>query len=191
MSRSPPSCAPRAPRTISSSAAPPCATAAFGLLRPPRREGRGQPASLASTRASSPRRELAAIWHLPSIEYATVPFARSALPVAPAPPAIFRPADGVGTLTRRARPGLDPRRAAQAEHRRARHRRAGQVELPRRDRRRGSAQGALRRDRARSEGRRRRGRRQPRARRSDAARCSTSRIRPAASTRSPSTRPPT
>jgi hypothetical protein len=42
--------------------------------------------------------ELAAIWHLPSIDYATVPFARGVLPVAPAPPAILRPADGVGTL---------------------------------------------------------------------------------------------
>jgi hypothetical protein len=42
--------------------------------------------------------ELAAIWHLPSVDYATVPFARGVLPVAPAPPAILRPADGVGTL---------------------------------------------------------------------------------------------
>jgi hypothetical protein len=42
--------------------------------------------------------ELTALWHLPSIEYATVPFARSALPVAPAPPAIMRARDGHGTL---------------------------------------------------------------------------------------------
>jgi DNA-binding HxlR family transcriptional regulator len=42
--------------------------------------------------------ELAAVWHLPSIDYATVPFSRGVLPVAPAPPAILRPADGVGTL---------------------------------------------------------------------------------------------
>jgi hypothetical protein len=42
--------------------------------------------------------ELAAIWHLPSVDYATVPFARGVLPAAPAPPAILRPADGVGTL---------------------------------------------------------------------------------------------
>jgi hypothetical protein len=42
--------------------------------------------------------ELAAIWHLPSIDYATTPFARGVLPVAPAPPAILRPTDGVGTL---------------------------------------------------------------------------------------------
>ena len=42
--------------------------------------------------------ELAALWHLPSIDYAAVPFERGVLPVAPAPPAILRPADGVGTL---------------------------------------------------------------------------------------------
>jgi DNA-binding HxlR family transcriptional regulator len=42
--------------------------------------------------------ELAAVWHLPSAEYSTVPFARGVLPVAPAPPAILRPADGLGTL---------------------------------------------------------------------------------------------
>jgi hypothetical protein len=42
--------------------------------------------------------ELAAVWHLPSIDYTTVPFSRGVLPVAPAPPAILRPTDGVGTL---------------------------------------------------------------------------------------------
>jgi hypothetical protein len=42
--------------------------------------------------------ELVALWHLPSVEYATVPFARGALPVAPAPPAIMRAPDGHGTL---------------------------------------------------------------------------------------------
>jgi hypothetical protein len=42
--------------------------------------------------------ELASIWHLPSIDYATVPFAREPLPVAPAPPSILRPGDGHGTL---------------------------------------------------------------------------------------------
>jgi len=41
--------------------------------------------------------ELAAVWQLPSPDYLTVPFARSALPLAPAPPAILRP-DGRGTL---------------------------------------------------------------------------------------------
>ncbi|HEY7892946.1 MAG TPA: replication-relaxation family protein [Solirubrobacteraceae bacterium] len=42
--------------------------------------------------------ELAALWHLPSIDYMTVPFTRSSMPVAPASPAIFRPASGPGTL---------------------------------------------------------------------------------------------
>jgi hypothetical protein len=42
--------------------------------------------------------ELAAVWHLPSVDYTAVPFARGVLPVAPAPPAILRPADGLGTL---------------------------------------------------------------------------------------------
>jgi hypothetical protein len=42
--------------------------------------------------------ELAALWHMPSIDYTTLPFARAALPLAPAPPAIMRPRDGQGTL---------------------------------------------------------------------------------------------
>lgn len=42
--------------------------------------------------------ELAAIWHLPSSDYMAVPLRRSVLPVAPAPPAIMRPAGGLGTL---------------------------------------------------------------------------------------------
>jgi hypothetical protein len=42
--------------------------------------------------------ELAALWQLPSIDYAVVPFARMGLPVAPAPPAILRPRIGPGTL---------------------------------------------------------------------------------------------
>ncbi|MEA2208021.1 MAG: hypothetical protein QOF54_498 [Solirubrobacteraceae bacterium] len=42
--------------------------------------------------------ELASIWHMPSIEYSAVPFARDALPRAPAAPAIDRPKDGCGTL---------------------------------------------------------------------------------------------
>jgi hypothetical protein len=42
--------------------------------------------------------ELASIWHLPSIDYMTVPFARGALPLAPAPPSILRPREGDGTL---------------------------------------------------------------------------------------------
>jgi hypothetical protein len=42
--------------------------------------------------------ELASIWHLPSIDYTTVPFARVAPPLAPAAPSILRPRDGHGTL---------------------------------------------------------------------------------------------
>jgi len=42
--------------------------------------------------------ELASIWHLPSVDYSAVPFARDALPRAPAPPGIDRPRDGGGTL---------------------------------------------------------------------------------------------
>jgi hypothetical protein len=42
--------------------------------------------------------ELAPIWQLPSVDYTTVPFARSAVPLAPAPPAVLRPTDGRGTL---------------------------------------------------------------------------------------------
>jgi Replication-relaxation len=42
--------------------------------------------------------ELAPIWQLPSVDYLTVPFARSGVPLAPAPPCIFRPGEGNGTL---------------------------------------------------------------------------------------------
>jgi hypothetical protein len=42
--------------------------------------------------------ELAAMWQLPSSDYMTVPFARSGVPLAPAPPGILRPPEGQGTL---------------------------------------------------------------------------------------------
>jgi Replication-relaxation len=42
--------------------------------------------------------ELAPLWHLPSTDYMTVPLARTAVPLAPAPPAILRPSDGTGAL---------------------------------------------------------------------------------------------
>jgi hypothetical protein len=42
--------------------------------------------------------ELALMWQLPSVDYLTVPFARSGLPLAPAPPAVLRASDGEGTL---------------------------------------------------------------------------------------------
>ncbi len=42
--------------------------------------------------------ELPSLWQLPSMGYTTVPFERSSVPLAPAPPAILRPQDGAGTL---------------------------------------------------------------------------------------------
>lgn len=43
--------------------------------------------------------ELAALWQLPSVDFAAVPFARTSLPRVPAPPGIARPGDGsCGTL---------------------------------------------------------------------------------------------
>jgi hypothetical protein len=64
-----------------------------------RRIERGESNPLAPLRRGAfATTELACLWHLPSIDYATVPFARSALPVAPAPPAILRPPAGEGTL---------------------------------------------------------------------------------------------
>lgn len=42
--------------------------------------------------------ELAPIWQLPSVDYLTVPFARSGLPLAPAGPGVLRPGEGRGTL---------------------------------------------------------------------------------------------
>jgi Replication-relaxation len=69
----------------------------FGLYTSRVRRGEGNPLPsfhkgvFAST-------ELAALWQLPSIDYAAVPFARVGLPLAPASPAILRPPDGVGTL---------------------------------------------------------------------------------------------
>src|SRR5438105_3559031 len=69
----------------------------LGLYR--RRIARGEGNPLPSLRkgvfAST---ELAAVWHLPSLDYATIPFARSGVPIAPAPPAILRPQRGAGAL---------------------------------------------------------------------------------------------
>lgn len=42
--------------------------------------------------------ELASLWQLPSVDYAAVPLTRSGVPVAPAPPAVFRPTRGNGVL---------------------------------------------------------------------------------------------
>jgi Replication-relaxation len=42
--------------------------------------------------------ELALIWQLPTVDYLNVPFARTSVPQAPAPPAVMRPGHGRGTL---------------------------------------------------------------------------------------------
>ena len=69
----------------------------FGLYA--RRVGRGEGNPLPSFhKGVFASAELASIWQLPSVGFLTVPFARSGLPLAPAPPGIFRPGDGQGTL---------------------------------------------------------------------------------------------
>lgn len=60
-----------------------------------RGEGNPLPSVHSSVFAST---ELAAVWQLPSSDYATVPLMRSAVPFAPAPPSIQRVAAGRGTL---------------------------------------------------------------------------------------------
>jgi Replication-relaxation len=64
-----------------------------------RRVRRGEGNPIAGVRRSVfSAEELALLWQLPSTDYATVPFARSSLPLAPAPPGILRPTRGPGTL---------------------------------------------------------------------------------------------
>lgn len=75
-------------------------TLRHGLLglyggRVQRGEGNPLPSTRRGVFAST---ELAALWHLPSIDYLTVPFERSSVPLAPAPPGILRPGAGRGTL---------------------------------------------------------------------------------------------
>lgn len=71
--------------------------AVLGLYR--RRIERGEGNPLPSWRKGvCASTELAALWHLPSVGYLTVPFARAAVAAAPAPPAILRPQRGEGTL---------------------------------------------------------------------------------------------
>ncbi len=69
----------------------------FGLYgrRVQRGEGNPLPSFHKGVFASG---ELAPIWQLPSVDYLTVPFARTGVPLAPASPGIFRPGDGQGTL---------------------------------------------------------------------------------------------
>ena len=69
----------------------------FGLYGRRVKRGEGNPLPSLRT-AVFAATELAPIWQLPSIDYMTVPFLRGQLPLAPAPPSIFRPRDGQGTL---------------------------------------------------------------------------------------------
>jgi hypothetical protein len=69
----------------------------FGLYARRVRRGEGNPLPSIRKGVFAPA-ELAAIWQLPSVDYMTVPFARSGLPLAPASPAVLRPGDGRGTL---------------------------------------------------------------------------------------------
>jgi hypothetical protein len=59
--------------------------------------GEGNPLPNAGRSLHAPA-ELAGLWRLPSVDYATVPFERSAVPLAPASPAIMRPSEGRGLL---------------------------------------------------------------------------------------------
>ncbi|TMK99523.1 MAG: hypothetical protein E6G34_03010 [Actinobacteria bacterium] len=64
-----------------------------------RRVRRGEGSPLPSLRKSAfAPSELAALWQIPASDYLTVPLARASVPLAPAPPAIMRPAKGEGTL---------------------------------------------------------------------------------------------
>jgi hypothetical protein len=70
---------------------------ALGLYarRVARGEGNPLPSPLRGVLAP---RELSELWQLPSVDYATVPFQRGSLPLAPAPPGVMRPGEGRGTL---------------------------------------------------------------------------------------------
>jgi hypothetical protein len=71
----------------------------FSVYRRRVERGEGNPLPGFSRGVFAPS-ELASLWHMPSVDYLTVPFARGALPLAPASPSISRPreGDGAGTL---------------------------------------------------------------------------------------------
>lgn len=69
----------------------------LGLYRRRLQRGEGNPLP-GLRRGVFAARELAALWHMPSIDYLAVPFARAAAPVAPASPAIVRAPPGCGVL---------------------------------------------------------------------------------------------
>ncbi|HTQ67568.1 MAG TPA: replication-relaxation family protein [Solirubrobacteraceae bacterium] len=67
-----------------------------GLVR---RLGRGERSPFQSPwRSLFAPSEIASLWQLPSPEYSIVPVRRGSVPVAPAPPGVYRPAAGRGTL---------------------------------------------------------------------------------------------
>jgi hypothetical protein len=59
--------------------------------------GEGNPLPSPSRGVMGPL-ELAELWQLPGVDYSTVPFSRGALPLASAPPEIYRPVGTPGTL---------------------------------------------------------------------------------------------
>jgi hypothetical protein len=64
-----------------------------------RRVSRGEGNPLPSfSRGVFASTELAALWHLPSVEFTAVPFARAPVPLAPAPPTVLRRRPGEGLL---------------------------------------------------------------------------------------------
>jgi hypothetical protein len=69
----------------------------LGLYQRRIRRGEGNPLP-SFARGVYASTELAALWQLPSPSFAAVPFARSSVPLVPAPPGIFRPKRGGGLL---------------------------------------------------------------------------------------------
>ncbi len=69
----------------------------FGLYGRRVRRGEGNPLPSLRTGVFAAN-ELASIWQLPASDYVTVPLARSGVPLAPAPPGVFRPGEGEGCL---------------------------------------------------------------------------------------------
>ena len=162
--RSPRSCAPKAPRTGSSSAARRFATECSRCTGGVSQRGEGNPLPPVHSRRVRPERAGVALASaVDRLRDRAVRARRAAARAGAAGDPAPARWGGLRNAARRARPGLDPRRAAQAEHGGAGRGRAGQVQLSDRDRRRGSAARALCGDRAGPEGRRGGCRREPRS----------------------------
>jgi Replication-relaxation len=69
----------------------------FGLYGRRIVRGEGNPIPSPSRGVMAPL-ELAELWQLPAVDFSTVPFSRDPLPLAPAPPEIYRPTGVPGTL---------------------------------------------------------------------------------------------